>query len=121
MATRVHGGKALEQQVIRLQKEGWHVANIASIAKVRRIDEVSYLIGEVVLDKVSAGDVDGELICVSNFASAVMDVPMESSGNNDDRLFIANEEAIPACGTPVTMILKPLVEKTSSSEPTSQP
>jgi plasmid maintenance system antidote protein VapI len=31
---RVHGGKALEQQVIRLQKEGWHVANIASIVKV---------------------------------------------------------------------------------------
>lgn len=27
-------GKPLEQQVIRLQKEGWHVANIASIAKV---------------------------------------------------------------------------------------
>lgn len=35
MATaRVHGGNTLEQQVIRLQKEGWHVANIASIAKV---------------------------------------------------------------------------------------
>jgi len=32
--TRVHGDKALEQQVIRLQKEGWHIANIASIAKV---------------------------------------------------------------------------------------
>lgn len=32
--TRVHGGKALEQQVIRLQREGWHVANIASITKV---------------------------------------------------------------------------------------
>lgn len=32
--TRVHGGKALEKQVIRLQKEGWHIANIASIAKV---------------------------------------------------------------------------------------
>ena len=29
--TRVHGGKALEQQVIRLQKEGWHVANIAKV------------------------------------------------------------------------------------------
>ena len=71
--------------------------------------------------RIYAGDVDGELICVSNFASAVIDVPMESSGNNDDRLFIANEEAIPACGTPVTMILKPIVEKTSSSEPTSQP
>ena len=32
--TRVHGGKALEQQIIRLQKEGWHVTNIASIVKV---------------------------------------------------------------------------------------
>ena len=32
--TRVHGCKALEQQVIRLQKEGWHIANIACIAKV---------------------------------------------------------------------------------------
>lgn len=32
--TRVHRGKALEQQVIRLQKEGRHVANIASIDKV---------------------------------------------------------------------------------------
>jgi lambda repressor-like predicted transcriptional regulator len=32
--TRVHGGKALEEQVIRLHKEGWHLANIASIAKV---------------------------------------------------------------------------------------
>lgn len=34
-AKRVHGGKALEQQVIRLQKEGWHVANIASIAGMK--------------------------------------------------------------------------------------
>lgn len=35
MATpRVHGGKALEQQIIQLQEEGWHIANIASIAKV---------------------------------------------------------------------------------------
>ena len=34
MTTRVHGGKFLEQQVIRLQKEGWHISNIASITKV---------------------------------------------------------------------------------------
>ena len=56
------------------------------------------------------GEADGELICVSNFASAVMDVPMESSGDNDSRLFIANEAKIPPCGTPVTMILKPIEE-----------
>lgn len=32
--TRLHGEKVLEQHVIRLHEEGWHVANIASIAKV---------------------------------------------------------------------------------------
>lgn len=32
--TRLHGEKALEQHVIRLHEEGWHVPNIASIAKV---------------------------------------------------------------------------------------
>ncbi len=57
------------------------------------------------------GDVDGELICVSNFPSAVMDVPIESSESNDARLFIANEAVIPPCGTPVTMILKPMDKK----------
>lgn len=63
------------------------------------------------------GDADGELICLSNFASAVMDVPMKSSGDNDSRLFIANEAKIPPCGTPVTMILKPIEE----TKPTETP
>lgn len=49
MATRVHGGKALEQQVIRLQKEGWHVANIASIAGVNQ---------NVVKDILESRDID---------------------------------------------------------------
>ena len=62
------------------------------------------------------GDADGELICVSNFASAVMDVPMQSSGDNDSRLFIANEAKIPPCGTPVTMILKPIEEPAPAEE-----
>ena len=29
---RLHGGAALEQQVMRLYGEGWHVGNIASIS-----------------------------------------------------------------------------------------
>lgn len=28
---RFHGGSSLEQQIVRCFKEGWHVANIASI------------------------------------------------------------------------------------------
>ena len=63
------------------------------------------------------GDADGELICVSNFPSAVMDVPIESSGDNNSRLFIANEAKIPPCGTPVTMILKPIEETNPAETP----
>ena len=66
--------------------------------------------------RMNMGDADGELICVSNFASAVMDVPMQSSGDNDSRLFIANEAKIPPCGTPVTMILKPIEEPAPAEE-----
>ena len=66
------------------------------------------------------GDSDGELICVSNFPSAVMDVPIESSGDNNSRLFIANEAKIPPCGTPVTMILKPIEKSKSKVQPTSE-
>lgn len=32
MAARLHGGKATERQIVRLHNEGWHPANIASIA-----------------------------------------------------------------------------------------
>ena len=35
MSQMNHGGTALEEQVIRLYREGWHVANIASIAKCK--------------------------------------------------------------------------------------
>lgn len=65
------------------------------------------------------GDADGELICVSNFPSAVMDVPIESSVDNNSRLFIANEAKIPPCGTPVTMILKP-IEDSSQNQGSEQ-
>ena len=34
MTKRLHGGRTTEQYVLDLQKNGWQVANIASIAKV---------------------------------------------------------------------------------------
>ncbi len=34
MTKRLHGGRTTEQYVLDLQKKGWQVANIASIAKV---------------------------------------------------------------------------------------
>lgn len=33
--TKQHGGRALERQVMNLWREGWHIPNIASIARVK--------------------------------------------------------------------------------------
>ncbi len=52
-------------------------------------------------------DLTGELICVSNFAAAMIDVPMESTSVDADLLFEAFTERIPPRGTPVTLILTP--------------
>ena len=52
-------------------------------------------------------DGTGELVCVSNFPSATLDVPVESSDSNDYLVFEAFTEKIPALGTPVTMVLTP--------------
>ena len=53
-------------------------------------------------------EIDGEIISLTNFASAVIDVPFESSKSNDMRAFVANSAAIPAIGTTVRVILTAL-------------
>lgn len=53
-------------------------------------------------------DESGEIISVSNFASAVIDVPFESSDKNALRLFEANTDAMPESGTDVTITISPL-------------
>jgi hypothetical protein len=55
------------------------------------------------------GDTDGDLICVSNFPSAVLDLPIKSSDSNSALLFEAFTERIPPLGTPVTLVLTPKV------------
>ncbi|MBN1589065.1 MAG: hypothetical protein JW888_06090 [Pirellulales bacterium] len=53
----------------------------------------------------------GDFICVSNFPSAMLDLPVESSQKEGNLLFEAFTENIPPLGTPVTVILKPKLEK----------
>ena len=53
----------------------------------------------------------GDLICVSNFSTATLDVPVESSQANTGLLFEANTKKIPAIGTPVRLVLKPKLPK----------
>jgi hypothetical protein len=51
------------------------------------------------------------LICVSNFPSAVLDVPIQSTDSNAALLFAAYTERIPPIGTPVTIVLAPKLGK----------
>ena len=53
----------------------------------------------------------GDFICVSNFPSAMLDLPVESSQGNDDLLFDAFTERIPPLGTRVRLVLTPKLKK----------
>ena len=52
----------------------------------------------------------GEMICVSNFSSAMLDLPIESSDKAGQLSFDAFTERIPPLGTKVTIVLKPVLE-----------
>ncbi len=52
----------------------------------------------------------GDLICVSNFPSATLDVPVKSSQENSDLVFTAFAEHIPPSGTKVRLVLIPKLE-----------
>jgi hypothetical protein len=54
---------------------------------------------------------DGDVICLANFDSALLDLPIASSKDNDDLAFEAWTERIPPLETPVTVILEPVLEK----------
>ena len=57
----------------------------------------------------------GEFICVSNFSTAMLDLPVESSDANDTLMFAAFTERIPRRGTPVQLILTPQLAKPDTS------
>ena len=56
----------------------------------------------------------GDLICVSNFPGAMLDLPIESSQATSDLLFEAFTEHIPPVGTKVRLVLAPRLEKGES-------
>jgi len=69
---------------------------------------------------------DGDFICVSNFPTAMLDVPVKSSDANRALLFDAFTERIPPLQTPVRIVLRPKIKAkaenndTPPSEPKSQ-
>jgi hypothetical protein len=53
---------------------------------------------------------DGDVICVSNFETALLDLPINSPKDDADRVFVAFTERIPPLETKVIVILEPVVE-----------
>lgn len=53
-------------------------------------------------------ELDGEIISLTNFASAVIDVPFRSSSVNDERGICANTKEIPPLGTNVEVVITPV-------------
>lgn len=48
----------------------------------------------------------GDLVCLSNFSTATMDVPIQSSQANSGLLFVANTDLIPPEMTPIRLVFK---------------
>ena len=66
---------------------------------------------EIFVDRIEKRDIyyadSGEMICLSNFPTAMMDVPIESSDSAEGLLFEAKTDAIPALKTQVYLIMTP--------------
>ena len=62
---------------------------------------------------------DGDLICVSNFTTATLDLPIPSTADAGNQLFYANSDAIPQMDTVVRLVLKPQLD--DKKEPSRQP
>jgi len=58
----------------------------------------------------------GDFICVSNFSTAMLDVPAQSTQVNEGLLFEAFTDRIPPLGTPVRMLLKPKLQQATDAE-----
>jgi hypothetical protein len=51
---------------------------------------------------------DGDVICVSNFETALLDLPIKSPKDNADLVYVAHTARIPPLETKVVVVLEPL-------------
>jgi hypothetical protein len=59
----------------------------------------------------------GDVICVSNFVDALLDLPVNSPKDNSELSFEAHTERIPPLKTKVTVILEPVLAVAKKDEP----
>ncbi len=65
---------------------------------------------ELSMSEIYYGD-GGDLLCVSNFSSATMDLPVQSSKDNNDLLYQARTASIPPVQTSVRMVMIPRLKE----------
>jgi hypothetical protein len=58
----------------------------------------------------------GDLVCVSNFPTATLDLPIESSQSNDELLFVPFTDHVPPRGTKVRAVFIPRQPETKAGE-----
>jgi hypothetical protein len=64
---------------------------------------------------------DGDLITVANFSNAILDLPIESSANDAERVFMANTTQVPEVGTEVLVAFYPRNVKPVASKQEAKP
>ncbi|MCC7335090.1 MAG: hypothetical protein IT422_08335 [Pirellulaceae bacterium] len=62
----------------------------------------------------------GDLVCVSNFSTATLDIPLESSQVNSGLMFASFSERIPPLRTPVRLVLQ-VVSKENATNSSTNP
>jgi hypothetical protein len=60
---------------------------------------------------------DGDVFCVANFETALLDLPFASSSSGDELLFETFTERIPPEGTAILVILEPVLPPKTKSAP----
>ncbi|MEM9185432.1 MAG: YdjY domain-containing protein [Planctomycetota bacterium] len=63
---------------------------------------------------------EGDFICVSNFGTAMLDVPAPSTQSQEGLLFEAFTERIPPLGYPVRMVLRPKLKPAKGAAATEE-
>jgi len=58
----------------------------------------------------------GDLVCVSNFPTATLDLPIKSTDANDELLFLAYKEHVPPRGTKIRLVFIPRIEANGKSQ-----
>ncbi|MCE5266291.1 MAG: DUF4019 domain-containing protein [Planctomycetaceae bacterium] len=91
--------------------------------KTKKALDVNWVFGGSIAEKDENGQIvsyhadGGDMICVLSLPTAMLDLPRRGYGAIESRSYEAFAERLPPEGTPVTLLLKPLIQ----AKPTTKP